>query len=500
MNTKVNYDGLLENLHECLFIMNPDLKIQAWNNAMTKFSGILKEIALNQDIFDILPSLYEECDYYFREAVLKEARIIDLQHCTLIKPKSGKVVTVNARFVPMRDEENNILGIMVTLKENAYVLQNSYFEMLEAVSINTNDAILITQSEPIGFPAGPKIIYCNPAFTRMTGYSPEDVLGKTPRLLQGEKSSKKELARLRKALESWESYRGQLLNYTKSGEEFWVELDIVPVKNEEGYYTHWVAIQRDITDRRQILEKLNDLNNDLDNKVAERTKELENFSYFLAHDLKQPARIVASFVKLLEKENINLEGRAKEYLKYINQGANSIMQMVDALLKITVLNKTDLKISQIHFEEIILQALDNLQEEIIKGKAKVVFGELPKVSIDKELMLNLSQNLIENAIKYSDKEVPEIKIYATEEDGFVNIHFQDNGIGFHNGEIKEAFQLFRRNTKNKEIKGQGIGLTICKKIVEKHKGEVTIISEPNVGSTVTVRLPMEKEPQLSLSN
>jgi light-regulated signal transduction histidine kinase (bacteriophytochrome) len=293
------------------------------------------------------------------------------------------------------------------------------------------------------------------------------------------------------------------LNYTKSGEKFWIELDIVPVKNEEGYYTHWVAIQRNITDRRQILENLNDLNNHLnnhlDNKVEERTKELENFSYFLAHDLKQPARIVASFVKLFEKENTHLEGRSKEYLKYINQGVNSITQMVDALLKLTVLNDTDLKISQIYFEKIIYQTLDNLREEIIKRKANIILDSLPEVSVDKELMLNLSQNLIENAIKYSDKEIPEVKIYATEEEGFISIHFQDNGIGFHNEEIKEAFELFKRNTKNKEIKGQGIGLTICKKIVEKHQGEITITSELNVGSTITVKLPIEKKRQSPLS-
>lgn len=503
MNTTINYALLLENLHECLFIINHDLKIQTWNDAITKFSGIAERVALNQHIFDILPSLYEECDYYFREAVLKEARIIDLQHCTLIKPKSGKTTTVSARFVPMKDEGNNILGIMVTLKENTHVLQNTYFEMLEAVSINANDAIIITRSGPLDFSSGPQIVYCNPAFTRMTGYLPKDVLGKTPRILQGEETSKVELSRLRKALDSWESYRGQLLNYTKSGEKFWIELDIVPVKNEEGYYTHWVAIQRNITDRRQILENLNDLNNHLnnhlDNKVEERTKELENFSYFLAHDLKQPARIVASFVKLFEKENTHLEGRSKEYLKYINQGVNSITQMVDALLKLTVLNDTDLKISQIYFEKIIYQTLDNLREEIIKRKANIILDSLPEVSVDKELMLNLSQNLIENAIKYSDKEIPEVKIYATEEEGFISIHFQDNGIGFHNEEIKEAFELFKRNTKNKEIKGQGIGLTICKKIVEKHQGEITITSELNVGSTITVKLPIEKKRQSSLS-
>ena len=105
----------------------------------------------------------------------------------------------------------------------------------------TRDAVLITEARPID-DAGPRIVYVNPAFTRMTGYTAEDVLGRTPRLLQGPRTSRAELARLRAALENWQPVRVELLNVRKDGSEFWVELDILPVMGESGWYEYWVCL------------------------------------------------------------------------------------------------------------------------------------------------------------------------------------------------------------------------------------------------------------------
>ena len=123
--------------------------------------------------------------------------------------------------------------------------------LLAAAVARQNDILLITEAEPIDAPDGPRIVYVNDAFTRRTGHTAAEVLGKTPRLLQGPGTQRAELDRIRAALGRWEPVRAELINYTKSGEEFWVELDIVPLATEEGgRFTHWVSIQRDITARR----------------------------------------------------------------------------------------------------------------------------------------------------------------------------------------------------------------------------------------------------------
>ncbi|HEX4916706.1 MAG TPA: PAS domain S-box protein [Limnobacter sp.] len=122
-------------------------------------------------------------------------------------------------------------------------------KLLENCVERLNDIVLITEAEPVTEP-GPKILYVNDAFVRRTGYSREEVIGKTPRILQGELTQRDALDRIRTALLDWQPVREELINYTKSGEMFWLELDIVPVSDEAGWYTHWVAIERDITDRK----------------------------------------------------------------------------------------------------------------------------------------------------------------------------------------------------------------------------------------------------------
>jgi len=153
--------------------------------------------------------------------------------------------------VPIRDA-GRVAHVVVTFNDVTVRREgDERLRLLESVVVTANDAVLITEAEPIDLP-GPRIIYVNDAFTRMTGYSAEEVLGRTPRLLQGPLSSRVTLDRLRAALARWESITVEMCNYRKDGTEFWVEFSIVPVTNAHGWYTHWVSVQRDITARKQI--------------------------------------------------------------------------------------------------------------------------------------------------------------------------------------------------------------------------------------------------------
>lgn len=126
--------------------------------------------------------------------------------------------------------------------------------LLRSVLDHATDAVLITEAEPIDLP-GPRILYANAAFTRMTGYEPGELLGQTPRILQGPRSDRRALNQVRAALAAWESVEVELVNYRKDGSEFWVELSIAPVADETGWYTHWIAIQKDITARKRSMEQ-----------------------------------------------------------------------------------------------------------------------------------------------------------------------------------------------------------------------------------------------------
>ncbi len=127
--------------------------------------------------------------------------------------------------------------------------------LLESAVVHAQDPVLITEAEPFDEP-GPRIVYANDAFYRMTGYAPEEVIGRSPRLLQGPRTDRATLDQLREALRTWQPIRVELINYRKDGSEFWIEMNIVPVMDETGWFTHWVSVQRDTTERKRIEEAL----------------------------------------------------------------------------------------------------------------------------------------------------------------------------------------------------------------------------------------------------
>ncbi|WP_162276962.1 PAS domain S-box protein [Mucilaginibacter pedocola] len=127
--------------------------------------------------------------------------------------------------------------------------EEKHLKLLESVITNTSDSILVTEAEPFDEP-GPRIIYVNEAFTKMTGYTPEEVIGQTPRMFQGPKTKRAELDRLKASMQKWEPCEISTINYKKNGDEFWVNISIVPVANDKGWYTHWVAVERDISKKK----------------------------------------------------------------------------------------------------------------------------------------------------------------------------------------------------------------------------------------------------------
>ncbi|WP_024643964.1 putative bifunctional diguanylate cyclase/phosphodiesterase [Pseudomonas syringae] len=161
--------------------------------------------------------------------------------------------------------------------------------LLESVVINANDAILITEAEPIDLP-GPRIVYCNPAFLAITGFTEEEVIGRTPRILQCEDTSRATLDVIREALSHWKPVEVELLNTRKDGSQFWVELSIVPVANEKGWFTHWVSVQRDITERKESQQLTQRARLEREEKLAlqsrleERERISEELTYIAFHD------------------------------------------------------------------------------------------------------------------------------------------------------------------------------------------------------------------------
>ncbi|AFY67596.1 PAS domain S-box protein [Geitlerinema sp. PCC 7407] len=165
--------------------------------------------------------------------------------------KDGRVLWVSLTVTLVRNLDYEPQFVIVVVKDISSQRQTEErVRLLESVVVYAKDAILITEVTPLDAPHGPKIIYTNQAFTAMTGYSATEAIGQTPRLLQGSKTDPRELRKIRVALETWQSVHVEMINYRRDGSEFWVEMDIIPIANAQGTFTHWVAFQRDISDRK----------------------------------------------------------------------------------------------------------------------------------------------------------------------------------------------------------------------------------------------------------
>ena len=175
------------------------------------------------------------------------ARLIEQPHAD----GSARVIELNAAPYMEGEEVAGLVGVAreVTRDEQRLHHAEQQRSLLESVLAFANDSVLITEAEPIDGD-GPRILYANEAFTRTTGYTLEEILGKTPRLLQGPRSDRKALDRIKTALKAWQPVEVELINYRKDGTPFWVELSIAPVVDGRGWYTHWISIQRDITERK----------------------------------------------------------------------------------------------------------------------------------------------------------------------------------------------------------------------------------------------------------
>lgn len=170
--------------------------------------------------------------------------------------KDGTLIDIVYSAAPLSDSKGQVNGSVAVIADiTEQRQQREKLRLLESVVVNTNDAVIVTEAEPIDEP-GPRILYVNRAFTKITGYQPEEVIGKTPRILQGPKTDQKELNRVRNALARWEPVTVEVINYRKDGSEFWNELSLVPVANKGGFYTHWIAVQRDTTERKRVEQAL----------------------------------------------------------------------------------------------------------------------------------------------------------------------------------------------------------------------------------------------------
>ena len=408
-----------------------------------------------------------------------------------------KVMKSGADDYLIKDSEQNFLTILPVTVENAIKRKKAEerLRLLESAVVNAKDAIIILEAEP-GKMQGRRILYVNDAFTRMTGYTHEEAVKKTLRMLRGPRTSLTALDTIRVALEQCSPVRVELINYRKDGSEFWVECYIAPFADEKGRFSHWVSVQRDITERKKaegereklmneieaINSDLTELNSELETIGAERTMSL--MALTVADRIRNPAAMIgARCRRILSKEQ--LSGELRESLQYIMEGSEKLDKIVrdfEALLK----NR------QSKFKHDDLNAVVEKILSVVEKEAKNKGIEMV-VSISKDaLRVNMQKDLLRMALFHVMKN----SIEATSRGGIIGVEtykesdnvvfsVSDSGYGIPDEDVENIFKPFF-STKER---GFGLGLPLVKQIIGEHMGDLIVESRAGTGTTFKLVFP-----------
>ena len=409
-----------------------------------------------------------------------------------------KAMKAGAYDYLIKDPEQNYLKVLPVTIENAIKRRESEerLQLLESAVVNANDAIIILEAEP-GEMRGRRILYVNEVFTGMTGYSYEEATAKTLRILRGPKTSIIALDKIRVALEESRPVRVELINYRKDGTEFWVECNIVPIADGKEGFSHWVSVQRDITERKgaeqererlmkeieTINAELTELNQELETIGAERTMSL--MALTVADRIRNPAAMIGGRCRrILSREEISQELR--ESLQYILEGADNLDKIVkdfEAFLK-----SRQSKFSNGDINKIVESvALVSEKEAVYKGIEMVVnmSPEPLRINMQKDLLRVAIFHIVKNAIEATSSG-GKVNIETVKDDENVILIVSDTGYGIPEQEVGNVFKPFF-STKER---GFGMGLPLVKQIISEHLGEVVIKSKPGQGSAFKIKFPI----------
>ncbi|MGB7056734.1 MAG: response regulator [Geitlerinemataceae cyanobacterium] len=375
---------------------------------------------------------------------------------------------------------------------------SAQLRLLELAVESANDIVLITDAEPIDLP-GPRIVYVNQAFTQQTGYTREEVLGKTPRILQGAKTERATLDVLRHALENWQSARVELINYRKDGSEFWVELNIVPIADDKGIFTHWVSVQRDITDRIHAATEREHLlaRERQSRQQAETANRLKDeFLSILSHEIRTPLNSILGWATMLRQRQLD-PAITERALETIERNARIQAQLIDDLLDVSRIIRGKLKLDfhEIPLAAVIRAAVETMEPAAQAKEIELVYhfeSQTDRVRGDFNRLQQVVWNLVANAVKFTPRQ-GRVDVRLQRIGFYLEMQVSDTGMGIVPEFLPYVFDRFSQaeQSTNRSFNGLGLGLAIVRHLVELHGGTVAVHSAgENQGATFSVQLPV----------
>jgi PAS domain S-box-containing protein len=473
------YRGLLEAAPDAMVVVDEGGSIVLVNLQTERWFGYPRDELLGQKVTSIIPDGFAERLLADEDRTAAEAlaQQIDTGIELTGRRRDGSEFPIELMLSPLESGE----GILITAairditkrkKAEAHLTQmeERYRGLLEAAP----DAMVVVDE-------GGLIALVNVQAERWFGYSRDELLGQKVTSIVPDGFAERLLADegrpAAEALGQQIDTGIELAGRRRDGSEFPIELMLSPLESAEGILI--TAAIRDITRRKKaeidLLQKVEELNRS--------NEELAQFAYIASHDLQEPLRMVASYTQLLSKRyKGRLDAEADEFIAFAVDGARRMQQLIQDLLKYSRVNTVPRTATAIPSETAVQRALENLRHVIDESGAVVTHEPLPIVLADPVQLVQLFQNLIGNAIKYQNPGIPKVRMSAARTGQEWTFSIQDNGVGIDSAHFERIFGMFQRLNKREEGSGSGIGLAICKKIVERHGGMISVESQIGLGS------------------
>jgi PAS domain S-box-containing protein len=480
------YRGLLEAAPDAMVVVNLAGEIVLLNVQAEKQFGYKRDELLGQKVSNIIPEGFAE--RLIADALRSEEDALAQQIGTgielIARRKNGSEFPIEIMLSPLDSAE----GVLVTAairdisvrhaaEKRLGQMEGRYRGLLEAAP----DAMVVVNL------AG-EIVLVNVQAEKQFGYKRDELLGQKVKNIIPEGFAERLIA---DALRSTEDALAQqmgtgieLSGRRRNGSEFPIEIMLSPLESAEGVLV--TAAIRDISARKaaetQLLHNIEEL--------KRSNEELDQFAYIASHDLQEPLRMVASYTQLLSRRyKGKLDADADQFIAFAVDGATRMQRLIRDLLAFSRVGTTGQKLLDTSTEEALQQAIANLRDAINESGALVTHDPLPIVMADETQLTQLFQNLIGNGIKYQNPGVPRVHISAARNgEKKWTFSVKDNGLGIAPQYFERIFDMFQRLHKREEYAGTGIGLAICKKIVERHGGVISVASQLGQGSTFSFAL------------
>jgi len=485
--TRLFAESIVESIREPLLVLDSELRVIRANRPFYATFDLTSEDTLNHFIGDVANGQWR------REALLGKLQAIverdepfeNHEMSADFRGVGFRAVLVSGRRIDQKDRQTNLILLTIYDVTQQKVAQEKARLLTHGVE-SAADAIIMTDVHGT-------ISYANPAMTRLTGLSAEEMLGEKPSIFKSGRHSEAEYREMWETILSGKVWSGEVTNQKKSGEDYDVHLTIAPVLDKSGKIEAFVSVQSDITELKRAREELVWRAEEL----ARSNAELEQFAYIASHDLQEPLRMVSSYCQLLQRRyHDKLDNDANDFIGFAVDGAMRMQKLIDDLLTYCRVGTKGTPFQVTDCSRVVDNVLENLKVSIEDCDAKIKKEKLPITMADETQLAQVFQNLIANAVKFRKDDGPEISIGSRRRNGEWVISVKDNGIGIETDYEKRIFVIFQRLHSKETYPGTGIGLAVCKKIVERHGGRIWVKSKPGKGSTFNFTLPRVKEVEL----